>query len=131
MASRKVLTVNHGKCIGLATGDDANLDVCIVYEIMLKWLENEDWNQAFKAVIPGRKLKDSKWLDGAKEGNETQQEEGSVSKDTKDDESIEGNGKQQEGSISEDTKEEDETQQEERSVSKDRKDNEPIEDVEA
>ena len=53
---------------------------------MLKWLESEDWNQAFKAIIPGRKLKDSKWLDESKDENEKQQKE-SVSKDTKDEES--------------------------------------------
>ncbi|KAI8147989.1 guanine-1-methyltransferase-domain-containing protein [Fennellomyces sp. T-0311] len=44
MASRKVLTVNH------------------VYEIMIKWLDNRDWEKAFLEVIPGRKLKDSKRL---------------------------------------------------------------------
>lgn len=29
----------------------------VVYDIMLKWLECKDWNQAFLEVIPQRKLK--------------------------------------------------------------------------
>lgn len=38
MASRHVLTVNQ------------------VLEIMLRWLENQDWEKAFMHVIPKRKL---------------------------------------------------------------------------
>ncbi|KAI7903683.1 guanine-1-methyltransferase-domain-containing protein [Cokeromyces recurvatus] len=44
MASRKVLTVNQ------------------VMEIMVKWLDCRDWEQAFKEVIPERKLKDSTFI---------------------------------------------------------------------
>ncbi|KAF1798903.1 guanine-1-methyltransferase-domain-containing protein [Mucor lusitanicus] len=59
MASRKVLTVNQ---------------VC---EIMLKWLELHDWQQAFMDTIPGRKLKDVKLI----EGEPTQEEEGESSQE--------------------------------------------------
>jgi tRNA (guanine9-N1)-methyltransferase len=38
MASRKVLTVNQ------------------VLDIMLRWLQTQDWEKAFLQVIPGRKL---------------------------------------------------------------------------
>ncbi|KAG2189836.1 hypothetical protein INT46_002796 [Mucor plumbeus] len=51
MASRKVLTVNQ---------------VC---EIMLKWLELEDWQQAFMETIPGRKLKDVTLIEKKNIGN--------------------------------------------------------------
>ncbi|KAI9486100.1 MAG: guanine-1-methyltransferase-domain-containing protein [Benjaminiella poitrasii] len=44
MASRKVLTVNQ------------------VMEIMVKWLDCRDWEQAFKEVIPERKLKESTFI---------------------------------------------------------------------
>lgn len=42
----------------------------LVCEIMLKWLELHDWQQAFMDTIPGRKLKDVKLVE-----NEATQED--------------------------------------------------------
>jgi tRNA (guanine9-N1)-methyltransferase len=46
MASRHVLTVNQ------------------VFEIMLRWLENQDWEKAFMHVIPKRKLPETQQSKG-------------------------------------------------------------------
>ena len=42
---------------------------------MIKWLETRNWEKAFLDIIPGRKLKESKWIGdedqaGQGEGNE-------------------------------------------------------------
>lgn len=59
MASRKVLTVNQGELIHCIHSLQLNIyHIILVCEIMLKWLELEDWQQAFMETIPGRKLKD-------------------------------------------------------------------------
>lgn len=41
----------------------------LVCEIMLKWLELEDWQQAFMETIPGRKLKDVTLIEKKNIGN--------------------------------------------------------------
>ena len=57
MAARHVLTVNQ------------------VLEIMLQWLETKDWETAFRAIIPARKLPEGKQdkpvlADGMENGKE-------------------------------------------------------------
>ncbi|KAI9247327.1 guanine-1-methyltransferase-domain-containing protein [Sporodiniella umbellata] len=54
-SSRKVLTINH------------------VLEIMVKWLECRNWEEAFMKVIPERKLKESELV--SKDSTEKDQEE--------------------------------------------------------
>lgn len=49
MTHRKVLTVNH------------------VFEIMMNYLRDKDWRQAFLSIIPERKLVDKKKDDDANE----------------------------------------------------------------
>ncbi|KAL4723379.1 tRNA (guanine(9)-N(1))-methyltransferase [Fusarium chlamydosporum] len=61
MQSRAVLTTNH------------------VVEIMLKWLEYENWGEAFMSVIPKRKGGQLKQQQGA--SNETQETEGAEAED--------------------------------------------------
>ncbi|KAI9141052.1 guanine-1-methyltransferase-domain-containing protein [Paraphysoderma sedebokerense] len=58
LASRKVLTVNH------------------CFEIMLKYLVNEDWEKAFLEVIPKRKGIESKSNDADSENGNGEAEEG-------------------------------------------------------
>jgi len=62
MAARHVLTVNQ------------------VLEIMLQWLETKDWETAFRAIIPARKLPEGKQdkavlPDGMENGKEINQSE--------------------------------------------------------
>ncbi|KAG0762960.1 hypothetical protein G6F57_013426 [Rhizopus arrhizus] len=57
LASRKVLTVNQ------------------VMEIMIKWLDCHNWEEAFMDVIPGRKLKDSELINQHKEDAEDEEKE--------------------------------------------------------
>ncbi|KAI9247317.1 guanine-N1-methyltransferase [Sporodiniella umbellata] len=56
-ASRKVLTVNQ------------------VVEIMIKWLDCNDWKEAFEQVIPSRKLKNSIQSSKDEEGTDLEDEE--------------------------------------------------------
>jgi tRNA (guanine9-N1)-methyltransferase len=52
MASRHVLTINQ------------------VLEIMLQWLESQDWEKSFMHVIPKRKLPEAQQDKGAGSGND-------------------------------------------------------------
>ena len=57
MASRHVLTINQ------------------VLEIMLQWLESQDWEKAFMHVIPKRKLPEVQQGKGNGSGNDNGMEE--------------------------------------------------------
>lgn len=41
---------------------------------MIKWLEHRDWEKAFAAVIPQRKLKGSKWIKDGEDEESTKQQ---------------------------------------------------------
>lgn len=79
MASRQVLTTNHGE-FGVRFKDavfSSHALLCYtttVYEIMIKWLEHRDWEKAFAAVIPQRKLKGSKWIKDGEDEESTKQQ---------------------------------------------------------
>lgn len=79
-----------------------------VYEIMIKWVEHRDWEKAFAAVIPQRKLKDSKWIkDGEEEEGAEKQETGVANENT---EKQQEDAEEKEEEISQEIKEESNTE---------------------
>jgi len=70
MTSRHVLTVNQ------------------VLEIMLRWLENEDWEKAFMDVIPKRKFPEMQDSEGVAEAKSLEGDESEIVTEIYDDAEI-------------------------------------------
>lgn len=76
ISARKVLTVNHGKYMSYKKGRKKIINTLIVVEIMIKWLDCRNWEQAFLEVIPERKLKDVELVNHQSEDDNEEESDG-------------------------------------------------------